>query len=124
MERGRSLSELGRTMTWSDLRAFVEHLPMTSHFWRKEEPEQAKLIAWVEGLATPHVAVVGELYDLVERHVFPTVGAEPILQRMQQRALDSLRQKAGEAKPAEPAKPVRRRKSAAEIRAQLERAHH
>lgn len=36
---GRSLSELGRTLRWTDLRAFMGTLGVESHFWRKIAPE-------------------------------------------------------------------------------------
>ena len=107
-------------MTWSDLRAFVGHLPMSSHFWRKEEPEVAARVVWAEGLAKPHVVVLGALHDLIEQQMFPPAGVEPIVKRLQDRALHSMQEETQE--PVAPVKPVRRRKSAAEIRAQLERA--
>lgn len=116
------MGELGRTMRWSDLRAFVNHLPATSHFWRAEEPEEAARLAWVEGLATPQSLLLGELYDLVDWYIMARAGQqpnEPIVQRMSQRVMGERSRETG-GKDAAPAR--RPRKSAAEIRAQLERA--
>ena len=121
MERGRSLSELGRSMTWSDLRAFILHLPVTSHFWRKEEPERARQSAWVESLAAPHTIVLCQLYDLLETDLLLRAGQQPsevgIVQRLAGRVQGEVRQ-SGVREPGE----KKRRRSAAEIRAQLDRA--
>lgn len=121
MERGRSLSELGRSMTWSDLRAFILHLPVTSHFWRKEEPERARQSAWAESLAAPHTIVLGLLYDMVETDLLLRAGQQPselgIVQRLAGRVQGEVRQ-SGVREPGE----KKRRRSAAEIRAQLDRA--
>lgn len=124
MERGRSLSELGRSMTWSDLRAFILHLPVTSHFWRKEEPERARQSAWVESLAAPHTIVLGQLYDLMETDLLLRAGQQPselgIVQRLAGRVREPRREvrQSGVREPGE----KKRKRSAAEIRAQLDRA--
>lgn len=41
--------------TWSDLRAIVKHLPATSAYWRKREPEKAR---W--GVAEYLLAIIAD----------------------------------------------------------------
>lgn len=41
MRVGRSLSEVGRSLTWTDLRAFIATLGAESYFWKKVAPEAA-----------------------------------------------------------------------------------
>ncbi|MDN6199375.1 hypothetical protein [Corynebacterium flavescens] len=38
---GRSLSELGHTLRWTDLRAFISTQSTASNFWRAIAPEEA-----------------------------------------------------------------------------------
>lgn len=125
MERGRSLSELGSTLRWSDLAAFVRFLPASSHFRSVEEPDLARRLSWLEGLADPQVILVGELYDLVEAALYGRAGQDPpaerIVQRLGQRALveSSVASPAESAESVAEEQPARRGKSSAEIRAQL-----
>nr|DAJ61529.1 MAG TPA: hypothetical protein [Caudoviricetes sp.] len=119
MERGRSLSELGRSMRWSDLRAFIGFLPASSHFRREEEPEQARALAWLEGLSTPQAALLGDLVDLIEADMLLRAGQNPpdrtAIQRLAQRATAGEKQRAQvESKPK-----GKKRKTPEEIRAQL-----
>lgn len=130
MERGRSLSELGRSMTWSDLRAFIYYLPASSHFRRKEDPEEASKIAWIEGLATPQSTLLGELYDLLETHLLVSAGQQrhldPIVKRLAQNAMDSRQVEQGnKAQIEQPAaqRPKMRQRTAAEIRSQIKRVY-
>lgn len=124
MECGRSLSELGRSMTWSDLRAFILHLPLTSHFWCKEEPEKARQSAWVESLAAPHTIVLGQLYDLMEADFLLRAEQQPSEVGIVQRLAGRVREPRGEVRQSGVGEPGEKksRRSAAEIRAQLERA--
>lgn len=62
LERGRSLSELGRTLRWSDLKAMLIHLPDTAHVRRVLAPEAARLAEWM----TPTNILLGALYDAWE----------------------------------------------------------
>lgn len=119
MERGRSLSELGRSMRWSDLRAFIGFLPASSHFRCEEEPEQARALAWLEGLSTPQAALLGDLVDLIEADILLRAGQNPsdrtAIQRLAQRATAGKNQHAQvESKPK-----GKKRKTPDEIRAQL-----
>lgn len=118
MERGRSLSELGRSMRWSDLRAFIGFLPASSHFRREEEPEQARALAWVEGLSTPQAALLGDLVDLIEADMLLRAGQKPpdrtAIQRLAQRATAGEKHAQVESKPK-----GKKRKTPEEIRAQL-----
>lgn len=119
MQRGRSLSELGRTMRWSDLRAFIGFLPASSHFRREEEPEQARALSWIEGLSTPQAALLGEMVDLIEADMLLRAGQKP----PEQTAIQRLAQRvtAGEKKPTAPRPTAKgkKRKTSEEIRAQL-----
>lgn len=115
LERGRSLDELGRTLSWADVAAMVQFSSTSSHFWAAENPEQARALRWLEELSTPQSMLLGELYDMTEAERFLQAGQDPpetgIIARLSKRALDA----AGVAQQAE--KPARRRaKSASEIR--------
>lgn len=124
MERGRSLSELGRSMTWSDLRAFIRYLPADSHFRREEEPEETFKVAWLEQLATPQMAVLGEMFDLMQVDLLARAGQEPTVQKiLSQLAARVIAPAEGEDRPAVEPKRTRKGKTAAEIRAQVERAY-
>lgn len=119
MEHGRSLSELGRSMRWSDLRAFISFLPASSHFRREEEPEQARALAWLEGLSTPQAALLGDLVDLIETDMLLRAGQKPpdrtAIQRLAQRATAREKQHTQmESKPK-----GKKHKTPEEIRAQL-----
>lgn len=118
MERGRSLSELGRSMRWSDLRAFIGFLPASSHFRREEEPEQARALAWLEGLSTPQAALLGDLVDLIEADMLLRAGQKPpdrtAIQRLAQRATAGEKHAQVESNPK-----GKKRKTPEEIRAQL-----
>lgn len=63
LERGRSLSELGKTLRWSDVEAMLLHLPATSHVRRKLSPDAARAAEWT----TPTAQLLGALYDHAER---------------------------------------------------------
>lgn len=113
-------------MRWSDLRAFIRYLPATSHFRREEEPEEAFKVAWIEGIATPQMVLLGELFDLLHADLYLQRGQQPppgtILDRLAQRG-EAPAGEPAEQTPVQQARPVQRaRKSAAQIRAQLERA--
>lgn len=119
MERGRSLSELGRSMTWSDLRAFITHLPPTAHYWRMEEPDRAMQSAWAEALSTPQTILLGQLFDLLETDILLRAGQQPSETGIITRLANRTR---GRKPVAKPAVGEKRRRSAADIRAQLKRA--
>lgn len=115
LERGRSLDELGRTLSWSDIAALVQFSPTSSHFWAAENPEQARALRWLEGLSSPEATLLGELYDMTEAGKCLQAGQDPpetgIIARLSKRALDA----AGATQQAE--RPARTRaKSASEIR--------
>lgn len=120
LERGRSLNELGRSMSWADIAAMVQFSSTSSHFWAAENPEQARAVRWLEGLSSPEATLLGELYDMTEAGKYLQAGKDPpgtgIIARLSKRALDA----AGATQQAE--KPTRKRaKSAAEIRGLVER---
>lgn len=115
LEHGRSLDELGRSMSWVDIAAMVQFSSTSSHFWAAENPEQARATRWLEELSTPQSTLLGELYDLVVADQYLRAGHEPpdkgIISRLAKRVLDA----AGERPTVE--KPARKRaKSATEIR--------
>lgn len=62
MERGRSLSELGRRLRWTDVRAFMMCLPSTSYFREQQNPKAALHARW----STPEVQLLGLLVDAAE----------------------------------------------------------
>lgn len=75
MERGLSLSALGRGLRWSDVRALVLHLPATSYFRQVENPQAARIAQWT----TPQAQLLGLLID---QHTGWPDGYVPVVQRV------------------------------------------
>lgn len=73
MERGRSLSELGYSLRWTDIRALIKTLPAGSHFRREINPQAALAAEW----STPQVQLLGALYEQQIDHLFLQAGQEP-----------------------------------------------
>lgn len=111
MERGLSLRNLGRSFTWADLRAFITHLPETSHVRRALDPAAARRAEWLR----PEVQMLGVIADSYETWQLLRQGApaESLPQvGVIRRILDAD-------KVSEEAPPVSRQLSAAEIRAAI-----
>lgn len=110
------MSELGRGLRWTDLRALILTLDPRSHFKRALDPRKATLAEW----STPQVQLLASLWDQNLHLAYARAGQEA----PQGSILDSVLQRAGEKKiSAEPAK--KRRASPAKIRErikELERA--
>lgn len=124
MERGRSLSELGRTLTWVDLRAFVKYLPPSSHFRQAEHPDLARQLHWAQRLAEPDVVLLGDIYDLLEAQMYLRAGQSPpettSLQRFAQRLMTAGQDQQGSSGGGAQAGSVQRKRlSADQIRAKL-----
>lgn len=73
LERGRSLSELGRTLTWSDMWALIRSLPERSYTYRLLHPQQAEKALWND----PQVLMLGAIFDLIERNFLLDRGVQP-----------------------------------------------
>lgn len=117
LERGRSLSELGRTLRWTDIEAMLLHLPATSHVSRALSPEAAREAARIEGWTSPTVSMLGLFFDAWERNELLRRGV-PAEKLPEQGVISRiLSPEEAEKKSSEAAvKPVRPKRSAAEIR--------
>lgn len=117
LERGRTLHELGRTMTWSDIAAFLRYAPPSSHFWEAENPDQARQVRWLQDLSTPVTTILGTIADVLEADQCLRVGQQPpergIVARLAAEALGGVSEE--HTPPREETKKPQR--SAAEIRA-------
>lgn len=117
LERGRSLSELGRTLRWSDVKAMLLHLPATSHSRRLLAPEAARAAEWT----TPLMLLLGQMYDAWEIDALLRRGVEE--SRLPARGVIARALGAGasdEAREVESTAPQpRRAPSASEIRARV-----
>lgn len=131
-ERGRSLSELGKTMRWTDLTAFLLHAPPTSYYRRAVDPEGARREEYQDMLTQPSTKFLGDIYDQVEALRTGVLDPHGIVVRTLAKLYDielhelaeltASNQGEGGAEGAAPA-PVKRAKTAAEIRAQVARAY-
>lgn len=72
LDRGRSLSELGGALRWSDVHAMLLHLPAGSHVRRLVAPE----VVHVEQWTTPEVILLGALFDANEAEVLARAGED------------------------------------------------
>lgn len=106
-------------MRWTDMRAFLRHLPPTSHTLRAVKPEVARREERIAELTSPMVEIIGGIFDHVELQVFHSIGQTPppggVVKRLVQRELgDLVPAPVEESKP-----PARRKRTTAEIRAQI-----
>lgn len=130
LERGRSLAELGTTMRWTDIRAFLLHAPPTSYYRRQVDPAAARREEYQLALMNPTNRLLGELFDQLQWLRQGVPDEHGVIFRLLARAYDvdpdELAKEASKAvggggdEGVE--EPVRRQKSAAEIRAQLKAA--
>lgn len=129
LERGRSLAELGTTMRWTDLRAFLLHAPPTSYYRRQTDPSTARREEYQLALMDPTNRLLGEVFDQLQWLRQGVPDEHGIVFRLLARAYDvdpdKLAKEAaagssggGGEEPVRPA-PQKRKRTAAEIRAQL-----
>lgn len=90
LDRGRSLSELGRTLRWTDLNALLIHLPATSHVHRVLSPDRAQLEARLEEWTSPEVVLLGALIDAQEAEILARAGEKPPAQGVVARMLQKI----------------------------------
>lgn len=77
MATGRSLSELGTTLRWSDLNAFLIHLPSTSHTRAQLAPDLTEETLRLEQWTRPEMLLLGIFYDAWERNELLRRAVEP-----------------------------------------------
>ncbi|WP_257160408.1 hypothetical protein [Corynebacterium cystitidis] len=75
LERGRSLGELGRSLRWTDMRAFLAHLPVDSHTAEAMDPEGIRDRRIIAELLTPRTQFVAAVHDSLESAVLGLAGA-------------------------------------------------
>lgn len=90
LDRGRSLSELGRTLRWSDLNALIIHLPATSHMHQVLDPVHAQEIARIEQWTAPEVIILGAIFDTHEAQIFARAQEEAPKQGIVSRMLQKI----------------------------------
>ncbi|WP_257202290.1 hypothetical protein [Corynebacterium cystitidis] len=118
LERGRSLGELGRSLRWTDMRAFLAHLPVDSHTAEAMDPEGIRDRRIIAELLTPRTQFVAAVHDSLESAVLGLAGARAesgIIKRIAKHIMQGEGPKAAEE--AKPSPEKRRGKSATEIRA-------
>ena len=122
LERGRSLGELGRSLRWTDVRAFLMNAPADSHTAAALDPEGNRLSRLVHHWASPQGQVLGAVHDSLES-TLRTMSGMPIAEHgIVARSIRHLLDTAGEKEPVvKPSAPERRRKSPADIRAQIQK---
>lgn len=131
-ERGRSLAELGKSMRWTDLRAFLLHAPPTSYYRRQADPAAARREEYQLELMNPTNRLLGEVFDQLQWLRQGAPDEHGVIFRLLARAYDvdpdelareaagGVRgEKTGESKHLAPQKQQR---SSEEIRAQLKAA--
>lgn len=129
LERGRSLAELAKTMRWTDLRAFLIHSPPTSYYRRQVDPSTARREEYQLALMDPTNRLLGEVFDQLQWIRQGVPDEHGIVFRLLARAYDVdpdklAREAAAGSSGGRGEEPVRsapqkRKKTAAEIRAQL-----
>lgn len=129
LERGRSLAELGTTMRWTDIRAFLLHAPPTSYYRRQVDPAAARREEYQLALMNPTNRLLGELFDQLQWLRQGVPDEHGVIFRLLARAYDvdpdELAKEAAKTRGEGDSvgeKPVRKEKTAADIRAQLKAA--
>lgn len=124
---GRSLDELGHTLGWADIIAFLAHAPATSHVWQAEHPEQARQLQWLEELSSPQSTLLGEIAGQLEAWRYASVGAMPpeksIIARLASRVIETTPKTEPAQQPAKPKAPKAQQRTASEIRALVTKKH-
>lgn len=129
LERGRSLAELGKTMRWTDIRAFLLYAPPTSNYRRAVDPEEARREEYQLALMEPTNRLLGDVVDQLQWLRRGVPDDHGVIFRMLAQVYDinpdelfkgavESHQTGDEGGPV----PQKRQKSAAEIRAQLKAA--
>ena len=132
LERGRSLAELGTTMRWTDIRAFLLHAPPTSYYRRQVDPATARREEYQLALMDPTNRLLGEVFDQLQWLRQGAPDEHGVIFRLLARAYDvdpdELAREAaggvrgeGTGESMRPA-PQKRQRSSEEIRAQLKAA--
>lgn len=117
LERGRSLDELGSTLRWTDLIAFLQFLPPESNYMTARHPDTARRMRWLTELNSPQSFLLGEIHDRIETIQILLSGGIHPNKGILGRARDALTG----AQP-QPAVPVKQRRDPQEIRKQLKAA--
>lgn len=89
MAVGRSLSEVGRSLMWTDLRAFMGSLGSESNFWRKVAPEAAEKATRKKELMRVENQLLMSLHDALWDIAYAQAGSEDRLPRLLSTLLDS-----------------------------------
>lgn len=87
---GRSLSELGTTLRWTDLRAFMASLGVESTFWRKIAPEATEKAARKAQILRVETQLLTMIYDAIWDVMYARVGSEHRPPRLLDQLLERL----------------------------------
>ncbi len=87
---GRSLSELGRTLRWTDLRAFMGTLGVESHFWKKIAPEASAKAARKAEFLRVENQLLTMVHDAIWDVAYAGSGSEHRPPRLLSQLLESI----------------------------------
>lgn len=92
---GRSLSELGRTLCWTDLRAFISTLGVESNFWRKLAPEETAKAARKAEILRMDNQLLTLIYDAIWDVAYARSGSKDSVPRLLNELLAGIESSAG-----------------------------
>lgn len=87
---GRSLSELGRGLRWTDLRAFISVLGVESNFWKRTSPEGAAKAAKQKEVLSIHNQLLTMIHDAVWDVAYAQAGSEERRPRLLDEVLSAV----------------------------------
>lgn len=119
LERGRSIREVGRALSWFDVKTLFLHLPHNSHTRRLLSPDTV-----LDGeLASTQSQLMGEVVDALTTLIAVTKGASPEVLNSLPKAIDMWRGVAepGKKEPEHPAEEPPKVMTPADIRAEVQR---
>ena len=117
LERGRRIGDLGRGLSWFDIKTLLMYLPHDSHVRRLLTPEE-----YLKGeLSTTHAQLMGEAVDSINLLTAVTRGADAHALENLPRSIDVWR---GGSRPRTdeektPAEPEKKALTPSEIRAEI-----
>ena len=113
---GRSLSELGRTLRWTDLRAFISTLGVESNFWRKLAPEETAKAARKAEILQMDNQLLTLIHDAIWDVAYARSGSKESVPRLLNELLAGIESPAGNDTSDKPDRDSKARDVAAEMR--------
>ena len=91
MAVGRSLSEVGYSLTWTDIRAFMSSLGSESNFWQRVAPEAAEKVSRKKEILRIDNQLLMALHDALWDIAYAQAGSDQKLPRMLSTLLNTER---------------------------------